>query len=170
MSRRGRSAVTPRSRASRPRLLRKVWRLRWRHRLLLLEAAMGLAAGRLALAVLPFRRLARRLGSVGHEAPAVEPESREQLREISWAIRIASRYAPWQTRCFAEALAGRIMLGRRRLPTTLYLGVDEEPDGELVAHAWLKCGDAVVTGGRVDRRYVPVVAFGAGDGHAEEAD
>ena len=51
------------------------------------------------------------------------------------------------------------MLRRRRVPSTLYLGVRRSGPG-LSAHAWLRSGPAIVTGG-IDEsaRYPPIAWF-----------
>ena len=53
---------------------------------------------------------------------------------------------PWKSECLVRALVARRMLLKRSFASTLYMGVRME-NGELKAHAWLRCGDLYVTGG-----------------------
>ena len=48
---------------------------------------------------------------------------------------------------------------KRGVNTTLYLGVGKE-DGNMVAHAWLRCGQLYVTGGN-GNGYAMVAKFRA---------
>jgi hypothetical protein len=53
------------------------------------------------------------------------------------------------------------MLKRRRIAATLYLGVakkESDPEG-LAAHAWLRCGDVILTGAAGHLHFTVVAAF-----------
>ena len=51
------------------------------------------------------------------------------------------------------------MLRRRRIPSTLYLGVSTEA-GRLEAHAVLRSGRNLITGGQGQERYTRIASFG----------
>jgi hypothetical protein len=53
------------------------------------------------------------------------------------------------------------MLKRRRIAATLYLGVakDENKAEKLAAHAWLRCGDVILTGAHGHRQFTVVAMF-----------
>ena len=53
----------------------------------------------------------------------------------------------------------QLMLRRRGLPGTLHLGVAKEGN-RMEAHAWLRCGDQIVTGGHELERFGVVARFG----------
>jgi hypothetical protein len=143
--------------------IRKFVRFPWRDRWLVLEAGAWLALTRLAILLVPFRRIARTLGKVMAESSHDDPRDDDLVRRVGWAVRIASRYTPWQTRCLAEGMAAKGMLRLRGLASTLYLGLAKNEEGELEAHAWLRCGSQVVTGEHEAERYAVVARF------AEEA-
>ncbi len=129
------------------------------------EAAFWLSVARVAVACLPFRWIVRYLGKFSAEHGPLEGEDRsEDLRSVLWSIRVVSRHLPWESRCLVQAVAGQRMLCGRGLPSTLYLGVaNDEESGELVAHAWLRSGERILTGdGRLER-YAVVARFGAED-------
>lgn len=149
---------------ARLRALKKFFALSWRHRMLLVETAIWLAVARVAILVVPFRWLAPRLGATMAESPMAEPRMGELGWRLGWALRVASRYTPWQTRCLVQAMAGKMLLKRRGIPSTLYLGLAKDPDGQLAAHAWLRCGGRTLTGGRVGRRYKVIAKFAEGGG------
>lgn len=79
----------------------------------------------------------------------------------AWAVGVAAARVPSDAKCMARALAGSAMLSRRRMATTLHLGVAKDLRGAdgLRAHAWLRCGDAVVIGASGSEHFTPVAAF-----------
>ena len=119
--------------------LEKLLGLPWSDRLLLAEAAMTLAVARLAVLVLPFRWIAPRLGETMADSPEEDVAEPDLLLRIGWAVAVASRYLPWTSRCLAEAIAGKAMLQRRGLRSTLYLGLAKDGPADIEAH------EAIVT-------------------------
>jgi hypothetical protein len=144
-------------------MVAKWTRLNWAQRLVLFEAAWNLAAAHVAIRLLPFRWIAPGLGSPG-DAPPERPISQAQqieAKQVGWAIMAQARYFPWDAKCLSQAVAGKWMLHRRGLTSTLYLGVERAHGGEkwLDAHAWLRCGSDVVTGERHHERFKVLAAF-----------
>jgi hypothetical protein len=139
-------------------LISKFLGLRWRDRALLVEAVVWLAVARLSL-LLPFRWIAPRLGETMSETPQSLSSSGGPGPRVSWAIGVASSYTPWATRCLAQAIAAKAMLRVRGLPTTLYLGTAKNAEGEMTAHAWLRCGNRVVTGEAAMDSYAVIARF-----------
>ena len=119
------------------------------------EAIAYLALARIAVIAFPFRVLAARLGVRQAETSAVAAPH-PALHRVAWAIAAASRRAPWRSGCLEQAIAAKAMLRRRRISSTLYLGVGRDP---VAAHAWLRVGDLNVTGGRDVARYAIVASF-----------
>lgn len=117
---------------------------------MLLEAVLWLGLLRAAVLLLPFRRIIRLLGlRSGTEAVTVDPVHFVKAVRIGWAVRAAAARTPWESACLVQALAGLAMLYRRGLPGTLYLGVAKNRDtpDRVAAHAWLRCGEFILTGG-----------------------
>jgi hypothetical protein len=139
------------------RPLRKLRQAAWPERLLVLEAVAWLAATRAAVRWLPFERVLRWLRlEPGESAHAPTPPAAEQ---VGWAVRGAAAHTPWQSACLVQALAAAGMLRWRGLPCTLYLGAarSQAQPAELLAHAWLRCGEQVLTGESESRNF-PVLA------------
>lgn len=145
--------------------LSKFSRLNWRDRVRLGEAVFYLALARLALVVIPFKRLAAQLGKQHEQSPnaLAQPIQRAQARRIGWAVTTMSRYVPWDSACLAQAVAAKWMLQKRRLPSTLYLGVTYDENKKMLAHAWLRCGQVYVTGAPQHRRFTVVATFAETD-------
>jgi hypothetical protein len=127
----------------------------------LMEAAVGLGVFRIAILTLPFRVLATRLGEQGKES-SVAPLNDTQMREaimVSRAVQTMSRNLPWDCKCLVQAAAGKTMLRRRYIPATLYLALAKDEDQKLIAHAWLRSGDLIVTGKAGMENYTVVSVF-----------
>jgi hypothetical protein len=137
-------------------LRRRTWPERW----LLVEALLWLGIMRTAMWLLSFKQITRLLGfSLGeHHLPPIASQLKT-AHCIGWAVRATAPQAPWQSLCLAQALAAAAMLRRRRLSGSLYLGVAKDADGKVQAHAWLRCGDDILTGGRSYKRFIPITAY-----------
>lgn len=144
-------------------LLVKLFRLSAADRRLVMETLILLGLARAAVMILPFRWLAGILGqreksaAAKIETSAALPAS--QIRRIAWAVRRIACHTPWRSNCLAKAVAGRFMLRRRQIASTLYFGMIKDSEGRLAAHAWLKSGDVVLTGGSNLDRYTIVATF-----------
>lgn len=130
--------------------------------LLLLEAAGWLGIARACVLLMPYRwvvaLLSLRDWDIGPSKPG---EAQGVIESVTRAIATASRHTPWHNNCLARAIATKVMLRRRRVASTLYLGVRVE-DGALTAHAWLKCDRAVPTGNDGPSNYTVVWTSGEG--------
>lgn len=70
------------------------------------------------------------------------------VQRVAYFIpRVASRL-PWRSDCLVQALAAQWWLQRQGITTKLELGVKREKD-VFLSHAWLMCGQTVVTGGNL---------------------
>ena len=137
--------------------------LRWKEKLarfgelsgadrwLLLRAAAWLAVARVMLAAMPFRRLSARF-STEQDGASAEPDP-ELLDRIGRAVSVAANHVPWRSDCFPQTIAARMLLKRHGYASTIHIGVERKGDDELIGHAWLTCGETVVTGGAELDRY-----------------
>lgn len=140
-------------------LIRKIWRLSWHDRMLLVEATLLLAVAATAIAVLPFRvvgRLAAR--PVRRQAPSQQTRLIE-TRRVRWAIAASARRVPWRAMCFQQGLTAQIMLRRRGIPSVLYYGAAPDDQRGLSAHVWVRDGEIDVVGGEVALRYAVLATF-----------
>lgn len=123
----------------------------------LLHATVWLALARLMLSAMPFRKLAARLSRV--QDPANDEPDPELLARVSFALRTAASTVPWRSDCFPQSIAGRMLLRHHGHSSTIHLGVDRSGYDELLGHAWLTCGDTVITGGDDLDRYTEIHRF-----------
>ena len=122
-------------------------------RRLLIRAAYWLAIARIMLVAIPFRRLSERLSSrCALDDLQLDPD-RELLLKIGRAVAMAANSVPWRSDCFPQTIAARKLLERHGYGSTIHIGVARDEGEGLAAHAWLTCGDTVVTGGANLERY-----------------
>lgn len=125
-------------------------RLPWRIKKLLPEAFLLSGYCRFALLKQPFVKIEPCLGEKGKEMCPYDVMDADRINSVKTAISCVCRHTPWESKCFVQALTAKLMLVRRRIPGTLYLGLRNAENGAMIAHAWTKCGDIYVTGGRGD--------------------
>jgi Transglutaminase-like superfamily len=123
----------------------------------LVEAGLCLVLARLALLLLPYSWIFswanRRQGYTRRFGVHVVPW-------ISWSIERAAEH-PWiRAICLPRALAGQMMLRRRKIGSRLYLGVARKNDA-LVAHAWLELNGQVILGGKGADTFTKIAVFGS---------
>ena len=124
----------------------------------LVEAVALCTLAGVLLRVLRFPRLAPRLGQHMAESPTEhDAATLAEVKRIGWAIAAAARYLPWKPVCLPQAVCAQWMLKRHRIPSTLYLGID--PSRDYDAHAWVRVGTIIVTGGPGQERYAVVSTF-----------
>lgn len=139
---------------------RNFLRRSWHERALFLEACAWLFWSRGLILCLPFHAYAKRLGRPQTESiPALCDEQQRIVRQVKWAVQTAVRYSPVRFVCLPQAMAAKWMLRRRRVPATLYLGLQQSGNAPMQAHAWLRAGECLVTGGRESRTHRAIATF-----------
>ena len=108
----------------------------------------------------PFNKIRKRMGNVKEESPEeVDINTYMEARNVSEIVSIVSRHTPWESKCLVQALTAQKLLKEKEISTTLYLGVKKDRDNNMLAHAWLRCGEYYVTGGANKEGYAVVAKF-----------
>lgn len=122
-----------------------------------------LASARLLVITSPRQGLVSRMGGTGVGKTESPPEpatpgvsARAGLRVGLMLERIA-RTTWWRSMCLEKALAGKWMLRRRGIPSTIYVGMARRGD-DFVAHAWL-VGEGQTLTGAGKTVYATLAAF-----------
>jgi hypothetical protein len=140
--------------------LQRFLQLSWRDRLMVVEAMAWLGIARLASIVLPFRWIAPYLGHQQRETPVMDGIGpRECRRRIAQAVGRVRRHTPWDNTCLVQAIAAKMMLQCRGVPSTLYLGVMKQGAAGFAAHAWLRSGTVILTGAPGRERFTVISTF-----------
>lgn len=107
----------------------------------------------------PFSQLSPKIGTLGQETPTEGncPDTVYGVRKIVTAV---SKRMPWTCNCMVQALTAKKMLSRRGIPTTMYMGVALDANGNMEAHAWLRCCSEYVTGQAGMERFTVTTVYG----------
>lgn len=128
------------------------------------EATALLGVYRLKILLMPNERLVRSFGTPMSETATTTLDDKQVIvaRRVKWAVAGISARTPWTANCLPQALTARSMLRRRGLDSTLYIGAAFTSSRDaLRAHAWLRCGDRPITGGRRNEQHFgAIVAYG----------
>lgn len=117
-------------------------------KLVLTEAYVLLGFSRFIIISMPFKRIAGWLGEKNQEMESSNEDiDLSKVQQVSGAIKIISKYTFWESKCLVQAYAAKFMLNRRKQKSTVYLGVARDENGEMIAHAWVRCGGIYITGG-----------------------
>lgn len=147
------------------RLLTRFRQVGPRRRALVAEAVACLLVARLAVVMLPFPTLARRLGRfvppdearrLGNRATARESQA---AAEVGWAVTRAARYVPFKAVCLPQAMAAQGMLRRRGIASVMHFGASKGEAKPLDAHAWLDAAGVEVTGFPLAARLAEIACF-----------
>lgn len=129
-----------------------------RSKTLTVRIVLRAAFYRLCILVIPMKILEKHFGETGKESEEVDTV--DNMNYAIWLGRRIERICDktmWDSKCLARALVAQKLLAKKRIHTTLYLGLKKE-QGKMVAHAWLRCGISYVTGG-TGSDYVKVACF-----------
>ena len=119
----------------------------WRY---LMTASVELFVARIRLAIVRTDKILRELKAPLSTLPQERrsPLAKVDMQRLSWAIAVAAKYVPWRSSCLIQAIAADRWLRRHQLRPDFYLGVAKDEHDAFAAHAWLRYGDLIVTGGR----------------------
>jgi Transglutaminase-like superfamily len=123
--------------------------------LLLAEALAVLALASMAIALLPFRKVAAAASAHGPEKTRSDAE---MVRRVRGAVQGWGRRVPWKAVCFQRGLALHWMLRRRGIRSVLLYGVRQRDDG-LAAHVWVEVDGATVIGGEEAPNFACLARF-----------
>ena len=137
--------------------LRKPLREKW----LLIRILFLLFFVRFLLLILPFKHFSKLLGKPADDHPENSPNPDPYYTGIiARFISNGSRLVPWDSKCLAQAAAGKIMMRKKNIPATVYFGVKKGDEKEKIkAHAWLCVGSEIILGGGVADEYTPISRF-----------
>jgi len=131
---------------------------------MLLEAALAVGAARIGLWSLRFGTLARLMDAcAGRLQCGDRPAADAAIDRVVRAVETAAGRVPRAT-CLTRALAGRWMLERRGIPTTLEIGVAKS-EMSVDGHAWIRARGRVVLGGEGLDRYAVLGGWNGGSSH-----
>lgn len=141
------------------RRLKKWWHLPFHLKWMLIEVLFLSAYYRMKLLYFPFAKLSDKIGTLGFETEK-EAQNETICMECAWATDVICKRTPWESKCLVRALTAKKLLNQRKLPCTLYMGVLLNQQGDMTAHAWLRCGEIYVSGGNGEGTYTITAVYG----------
>ena len=134
--------------------------------LAIVEAIAYLAFARVVTLLLPMRRFAWLLGTQGNASPSeIDAVQLSNAAQIGRTIESVARRMPFRAVCLEQAISARLMLNRRRIASTLYLGLLRDREERSArgtrdaAHAWVRVGSLHVVGGQDVSDFIVVSSF-----------
>ena len=110
----------------------------------------------------PFSELAPGIGDLGYETPVqATPRDARLVHELMESM---FRRFRWKDSCLIRALTAKRLLNSLGHTCTLYMGVRKSGVEAMTAHAWLRCGKLIVTGGESREGYTVTAVFGDKEG------
>lgn len=115
---------------------------------------------RLCIRFVPMPKIEKNMGIRGEESEETETEENVRLAKlVRFHVNRVTEHLPLKRKCWVRALTARKILMKHGVNSTLYMGVGKEND-QMIAHAWLRCGQIYVTGGN-GQGYAVVAKFKA---------
>lgn len=118
---------------------------------LMAEAAFWLLYTAVLIHFLPLRWWVSWIGKEKQDKtnPAdLSPGDQKIVARIRKNVFRANKVLLKPAKCFGLALTMKRMLAGKGVRSSLHLGVQKDPEGELQAHAWLMKGETVLYGGK----------------------
>jgi len=136
--------------------IKKAWKFPLTFKLLVLEVLILSAIIRFVLLFYPFKRI---LLFLKKKEPNQVSHLPKKASQIGYFVDRVCPHTPWKSACLVQAIVGKIMLQRRKIQSTVFLGVAKNKQDELKAHAWLKSDNTYLTGYREMNDYTTIAHF-----------
>ena len=126
----------------------------------LFRQALYLMIGwKMRIILFPMRKYAKFLGKKGEDSVNSDVSKDYLINKFTQAIHRADSVLPWESKCLTEAIATKRLLERYNIKSTLFLGVTKDENQKLIAHAWLRYGEHIISGERGYLRFTIVEKF-----------
>lgn len=122
-------------------------------RWLLIKSFIFLWAIRLGFWILSFPKV-HRMVLVKIQRSAYSPYKQPAIRQVPWAVTVASRYVLKAT-CLTQALTVQILLAQMGIRSDLRIGIKKVTE-ILEAHAWVELEGKVIIGRHGMDKFIPL--------------
>lgn len=141
--------------------------LSWKDKILFLRVAYLVLATRIALKMLPYKRVLKYFEDMGVRKISTNesPEERQRYaKQVIFLTKAAGRRLLGKKPCLPQALVVECLFKRHGFDASLHIGVIKGDDGGLLAHAWVESGGNIVIGGQISQyRYARMRPMNAGE-------
>ena len=137
----------------------KFFKISGEERSLFFHSIFLLLIWKIKIVFLPMPAYVKSFGQKGEEESDTDDTQDNIIRKVQSAIRRADSILPWKSKCLTEAVATKRLLKKFNLKSTLFLGVAKDESQKVIAHAWLKWGDRIISGERGHEKFTIVQKF-----------
>jgi len=141
------------------RNIKRLYQLPFEDKFLLIEVIVILVFSKLFIKLIRFDRLSSWVGKMHTETSKIYISDHLNLIKVKSFIQKTAKRLPWDSVCYDKAIAAKLLLNRRNIPSTLYIGLAKSDEDSLEGHAWVRSGTLFVTGGTERKNYKPIVFF-----------
>jgi hypothetical protein len=68
------------------------------------------------------------------------------VKDISFAIKIISKYTPWENVCRHQAYQAMLLCRFYQIPYQIFVGFKRSDEGKIEGHAWTTINGEIITG------------------------
>lgn len=68
------------------------------------------------------------------------------VKDISFAIKIISKYTPWENVCRHQAYQAMLLCRFYQIPYQIFVGFKKSDEGKIEGHAWTTINGEIITG------------------------
>lgn len=141
-------------------LCKKMIQYSFKEKLLLMASFVFMGIIRFVIIVMPFKYVSKFIGEKMADSPyTADKRTYRRAWKIGWAVDLMSRHTPWESKCLVQAISALVLLKIFKVHYTLYLGLNKGNDNDLIAHAWLRCGELIITGDSPNNHFQVVAQF-----------
>ena len=135
------------------------FRISREERILFLKALYLLLIWKVKILILPMPAYAKFFGKKGIEESCTDESNSKYIKTIQAAVYRADSILPWKSKCLTEAITTKRLLEGKNIKTTLFLGVAKDEQQKLIAHAWVRWGERIISGERGYEKFTVVQKF-----------
>lgn len=139
--------------------INKFFRISREERSLFFHSLCLLFIWKVRIVFLPMPAYVKAFGQKGAEEIDIVESQDHFIRKVQSAVQRADSILPWKSKCLTEAIATKRLLEKFNLRSTLILGVAKDESQKLIAHAWLKRGNKIISGERGHEKFTVVQKF-----------
>lgn len=86
-------------------------------------------------------------GQINTSTPlTTDPSTLSFRKSLQQAMILCNNYTLWKTECYTQALTAKILLNRKDIAGTIFIGFKKDQNGRYQGHAWLRSFDRIITG------------------------
>ncbi len=104
--------------------------------------------------MLKFFKEKAKFGKIGLKNVDNRPVNMYLIKDISFAIKIISKYTPWKNVCRHQAYQAMLFCRFYQIPYQIFVGFKKSNEGKIEGHAWTIVGNQIITGFCKPEEYV----------------